>query len=329
MDLGSLEVNSVQKTTTDVRNRQSVIAKLDIRPPGVKQRATLKVKADTGANGNILPLRCFKQLYPNENAQQSVIQHSSATLTAVNGSTLNHKGTLKMPIRFDGSPWVTYLFYVCDTEGPAILSCDASEKLGIVSIAKSRNISSVTKMPAQKKPIPDRDTLQQMYPDRFTGLGDMPGEYNIELKEDAQPVIAPPRKYPIQLREEISKKLAEMEKDKVIVKCDDNEASEWVNSLAFSRKSNGELRMCLDPKHLNTAIKRTYHKTPTLDEISYKLTASSVYSKLDAKHGYWGIHLSEKSSRLCTFQSPDGKYRFLRLPFGLSVSQDVFQARID
>ena len=54
-----------------------------------------------------------------------------------------------------------------------------------------------------------------------------------------------------------------------------------------------------------------------------------MFSKLDAKHGYWGIHLDEESSKMCTFQSPSGKYRFHRLPFGLSVPQDVFQARMD
>ena len=68
---------------------------------------------------------------------------------------------------------------------------------------------------------------------------------------------------------------------------------------------------------------------PTIEEISHKLAGAKVFSKLDARHGYWGIHLDEESSKLCTFQSPAGKYRFMRLPFGLSVSQDVFQARMD
>ena len=87
--------------------------------------------------------------------------------------------------------------------------------------------------------------------------------------------------------------------------------------------------MCLDPKKLNTAIKRTYHEIPTVDEISHKMSGSVLYSKLDTKNGYWSIKLDEESSKLCTFQSPAGKYRFLRLPFGLSVSQDIFQSRMD
>ncbi|RUS73520.1 hypothetical protein EGW08_018705 [Elysia chlorotica] len=33
--------------------------------------------------------------------------------------------------------------------------------------------------------------------------------------------------------------------------------TDWVNSVAFSRKQNGNLRICLDPKDMNRAIKRT------------------------------------------------------------------------
>ena len=54
-----------------------------------------------------------------------------------------------------------------------------------------------------------------------------------------------------------------------------------------------------------------------------------VSSKLDAKAGYWAIHLDEDSQLLTTFRTPFGRYCWQRLPFGLSTSQDVFQARMD
>lgn len=155
------------------------------------------------------------------------------------------------------------------------------------------------------------------------------GEFHIDLKPEAEPVIVPPRKYPIQLREEIITKIEELEKLNVVKKCPADETSEWLHALAFTRKQSGELRVCLDPKHFNASLKRTYHKIPTLDEISHKLTGTTVYSKLDARNGNWSIKLNDASSKLCTFQSPAGKYRFLRLPFGLSVFQDIFQSRMD
>ncbi|XP_014679079.1 PREDICTED: RNA-directed DNA polymerase homolog [Priapulus caudatus] len=118
-----------------------------------------------------------------------------------------------------------------------------------------------------------------------------------------------------------------MEQMGVITKV--TEPTDWVSSLAFSRKSNGRLRVCLDPKDLNTAIKRPHYKTPTLEEITHRFAGATTFSKLDARHGYWSISLDAQSSWLTTFNSPFGRYRFRRLPFGLNVSQDVFQKRMD
>ena len=81
-----------------------------------------------------------------------------------------------------------------------------------------------------------------------------------------------------------------------------NEPTDWVNAIACSRKKCRELRICLDPKPLNMYIKRTYYKTLTLEEISHKLTSAKHFTKLDAKNGYWVIHLDEESSQLMCFK---------------------------
>ena len=50
---------------------------------------------------------------------------------------------------------------------------------------------------------------------------------------------------------------------------------------------------------------------------------------MQRKATYWHIPLDEASSYLTTFNTPFGRYRFTRLPFGLVVSQDVFQKHLD
>lgn len=322
LDCGSLVIGGIE--------RQSVFAKLDVKHPSV-ERVTLRVKVDTGANGNVLPLRCVRQLYGKDMPK---FEKSDARLTAVNGTTLPQLGHIFLCVKFENSDWLQLKFFVCDIDGPAILSCNASEKLSIVNFVESPNISVVASQQSvvSNRPnvcIENCQMLQDVYPECFKGIGHLPGKFHIDLKPGAEPVIAAPRKYPVQLRDEICEKLSDMEKLGVIKKCNDAEPSEWLNSLAFSRKSSGELRICLDPKYLNDSIKRTYHKTPTLEEISHKLCSAKIFTKLDAKHGYWSIELDDHSSHLCSFQSPNGKYRFLRLPFGLSVSQDIFQKHMD
>ena len=105
--------------------------------------------------------------------------------------------------------------------------------------------------------------------------------------------------------------------------------TEYVSSLAYSRKSSGKIRICLYPKHLNEAIRRPHYPTPTLEEMTFRLEGATVFSKLDARSGYWSITLDDESSTLTTFNTPFGRYRFLRLPFGLNLSQDIFQERMD
>ena len=107
------------------------------------------------------------------------------------------------------------------------------------------------------------------------------------------------------------------------------EPTDWVDANVCSRKRSGELRICFDPKPLNKFIKRTYCKTSILEEISHKLSGAEYFIKLDAKHGYWAIYLDEESSLLTCFNTPFGRYKYLRCPFGLKVSQDIFQQKMD
>ena len=105
--------------------------------------------------------------------------------------------------------------------------------------------------------------------------------------------------------------------------------TEWVSSITYPTKPDGSLRICLDPCNLNKAIIREHYKAPTLEEISHRLSGATVFSKLDAKNGFWSIHLDTPSSYLATFNTHKGRYRFLRMPFGLKMLQDVFQMRMD
>ena len=59
------------------------------------------------------------------------------------------------------------------------------------------------------------------------------------------------------------------------------------------------------------------------------MASAKWLNKLDAKNGYWSIELDEESQTLTCFNSPFGRYYFWRMPFGLVMSQDVFQQKMD
>ena len=54
-----------------------------------------------------------------------------------------------------------------------------------------------------------------------------------------------------------------------------------------------------------------------------------MYTKADALKAFLQIHLTHEASLLTTFNSHRGRLRFLRMPFGAKMSQDVFQLRMD
>ena len=85
----------------------------------------------------------------------------------------------------------------------------------------------------------------------------------------------------------------------------------------------------MDPRDLNKALKREQYSCPTVDDIAAKLHGARVFTVFDATSGYWQVKLDKKSSLLTTFNTPFGRYRFTRLPFGVNSAQDVFQKEID
>ena len=89
----------------------------------------------------------------------------------------------------------------------------------------------------------------------------------------------------------------------------------------------GKIKLCIDPKDLNKAIKRPHYPLPTIENILPKLTNAKVFSVLDAQKGFWQIELDESSSFLTTFWTPFGRFRWLRMPFGISSAPEEFQRR--
>ena len=80
----------------------------------------------------------------------------------------------------------------------------------------------------------------------------------------------------------------------------ETEPTEWISSMVVVAKP-GKIRICLDPKDLNKAVKRPKYQMPTLEEVLAKLNKAKVFTTLDAKYGFYQISLDEKSSKLTTF----------------------------
>ncbi|RXN31466.1 Retrovirus-related Pol poly from transposon [Labeo rohita] len=101
---------------------------------------------------------------------------------------------------------------------------------------------------------------------------------SVHLDPHATPVVHSPRRIPLALRSRLKEELESMERQGVIVKV--TEPTEWVNFMVVAEKlRTGHLRVCLDPRDLNKAIKRPHYPLPTLEDITSKLAAQDEFQR--------------------------------------------------
>jgi len=156
-------------------------------------------------------------------------------------------------------------------------------------------------------------------------LGKIPETYKIIVDDTVQPLVHPPRRVPVALRPRIKSKLDELVERQVIVPV--TEPTKWVSIMLAVIKPN-KIRICIDPRDLNRAIRREHYQLPTIEEVTTRLAGAKKFTVCDAKDGFHQIQLDEESSFLTTFNTPFGRYRWTRLPFGISSAPEVWQRRM-
>ena len=161
-----------------------------------------------------------------------------------------------------------------------------------------------------------------MYPSVFDdGVGTLPGKVHISVDRAVTPVALPVRRVPLAIKEKFKAELDRLA-DMGIIKMVD-EPSDWVSQIALVAEGNGDLRICIDPKNLNMALRRERYALPTFDDILPQLAGAKLFTKVDLASDFWHVVLDEESSYLTTFGTPFGRFRWMRLPFGLCVASEI------
>ena len=181
--------------------------------------------------------------------QSGWLQPSNVTLKAYGGSAIPHLGICTIACLENGKRCEAD-FFVTNTPGLALFGMPLIRGLGLLNV----QIDATTSHNGSGSPI-DKAAVLREFPECFHGIGQLEGTYPITLDPRVTPVINSPRRVPIALKEEIKEELTSMEQQGIIQKVTEGQPTDWVNSLVYQRKSNGKLRIGLDPCDLNTAIK--------------------------------------------------------------------------
>ena len=141
------------------------------------------------------------------------------------------------------------------------------------------------------------------------------------------PVVHQPRQIPIILKEKLKAELDSLVTQGIISLV--TEPTPWVNLIVCITKANSSVRICLEPRDLNKAIHRPHYVTLTFEDITAKLHGARWFTIEDIKSGYWHLNLDQKSRKLATFLTANGRYLFNRFPMGIKCAQDKFQRAME
>ncbi|CAJ1049307.1 uncharacterized protein K02A2.6-like [Xyrichtys novacula] len=261
-------------------------------------------KLDTGADCNAMSIKTFNAL-----EVRGRLNASKSKLVAFFGQKIAPLGKRALTCEHKGQKH-RIEFEITQEDVPAILGGDTCVKLGLL-----KRMHEILK----------EDDILKDYEDLFDGLGCIPGQHHIQIDHTVTPVVHAPRRVPVAIRDRVVEELHRMVKMGVITR--QTEPTDWVNSMV-TVVTPKKIRICIDPKDLNEAIKREHYPLLTVEEVVSRMPNAKYFSVLDANKGFWQIRLDEESSKLCTFNTPLGRYRFLRLPFGISSASEVFQRAI-
>ena len=166
------------------------------------------------------------------------------------------------------------------------------------------------------------------YSDVFEDGGLLKGyEHKIYIDHTVKPVAQRLRRYPYQLRDKINKELDRLFELDFIEKVEG--PAEWISNMVVAPKKDGSIRLCLDARAVNTAIKRQIYPIPTLESIIDDLNGAQYFSKIEIKHAYCQILLDDKSRDLTTFITERGLLRHKRMIYGLTSPSEDFQKIIE
>ena len=233
-----------------------------------------EMKVDTGAKCNVMSLDTFKRLNSGE---QLVKQKRVASLVAYGGTRIETSGIVTLPCLLK-EQHLSLPFFIVDRAVQPLLGFRACMDMGVVKMSPDVHQVSVES---------NTDFSSQVFTqfkDLFSmELGELPVTYSMTLDPSIQPMVRPAHRIPVAMQERVKAELERMQSIGVITPV--TEPTDWVSSMvAAHKKDKQEIRLCINPKDLNTALKRPHHPMRSVEEVAAQMSGATVFSVLDANN---------------------------------------------
>lgn len=175
------------------------------------------------------------------------------------------------------------------------------------------------------KQLTDQLTINMINEEKFPKIAG----YSVELEIDnsIKPVQQPFRKIPIALEDKVEEKVCELLKMDIIEPLE--HPPTWLSPVVPVLKENGQVRLCVDMRRANVAIKKGFYAFESIDDLIFTIKKPFKLSKIDMSNAYYLFELHHDSRDITAFAVKSGNYRFKRLMFGIKSAPEEFSKGMD
>ena len=200
----SLTFNCINMT-----HRDEAFVLINIKLPNQNGIHKLRLKINTGTQGNTLPVSTFRRMFPGKLDTDGLFINKK--LIAYNGTPIKCFGNIKIPCQYNNSDWHVSTFHIVDVQRPAVLGLPSLEHLKLIILHCTVKKEDAFQTPAATRIKATKD-LMQTYPDQFEKIGSILGAVRLSVNKNIHPHIDAPRKTPIALKNYIKQKFENMVK---------------------------------------------------------------------------------------------------------------------
>ena len=227
--------------------------------------AKFKITIDTGASTNVFDCKTYNKI------QDMALSCTNTKAFACNtDSPVEFLGKFEAVIETRKRMTVATFYVAKGIRCGNLLSLTTVQELGLVSIHVDKITTKDTVL----------ENILQKNKEVFAGLGNLKGEkIKLDIDQTKIPKSHPQRRIPYHIWEMVKTALTELDNQDVIQKVPENEATPWVSLIVTVPKKDGQVRICLDMRLANEAIRRVRHPIPTVNDVSFALNGAFLQAR--------------------------------------------------
>ena len=272
---------------------------------------------DTGADASVLKKSDYDRLHPKPDLKRPALP-----LNGVFSSPRMPLGVCIITVVHNDKSFDIECHVVDNDSIPNLLSRGDSVRLNLVKRVYHAKTDKA-------------EEILRDFSDVFQGVGKMPGEYSLKVDPSIPTIALNARPIPAALYDSTKAKLSQLVDMNIIKRVQVGETQPWCSQMHVVNKKVYEdgkvqptvkdIRITIDPRELNKALQRERYPLKSIEEITTRTDGSKFFTTFDANMGYFQIALDEDSQNLTTFNTPFGRFKYLRLPMGIKSAPEIYQ----